>query len=89
VHRWFLRCAASGLHDANITVDPGRPSAATGATADLLELLAADFRAHRLSSGRRAGLVIARADAAPWRKHDWDNWRERVWQPLAVHAGLG
>jgi integrase len=56
---------------------------------DLFESLAADFRAHRLSSGRRAGLVIARPDGAPWRKHDWDNWRERVWQPLAVHAGLG
>jgi hypothetical protein len=63
VHRWLLRCAASGLHDANITVD--------------------------LNSGRRAGLVIARADGAPWRKHDWDNWRERAWHPLAVDAGLG
>jgi len=56
---------------------------------DLFESLAADFREHRLSSGRRAGLVMAREDGAPWRKHDWDNWRERVWQPLAVHAGLG
>lgn len=56
---------------------------------DLFEPLAADFRAHRMSSGRRTGLVIARPDGAPWRKHDWDNWRERVWQPLAVNIGLG
>jgi hypothetical protein len=56
---------------------------------DLFEPLAADFREHRMSSGRRAGLVIARPDGGPWRKHDWDNWRERVWQPLAVDVGLG
>jgi integrase len=43
---------------------------------DLFEPLAADFREHRMSSGRRAGLVIARPDGGPWRKHDWDNWRE-------------
>jgi integrase len=57
---------------------------------DLFEPLAADFSAQRLSGGRRTGLVIARSDGLPWRKHDWDNWRERVWQPLlAVGAGLG
>ena len=52
---------------------------------DLFEPLAADFREHRMSSGRRSGLVIARPDGRPWRKHDWDNWRERVhiWQPCA------
>jgi integrase len=56
---------------------------------DLFEPLAADFREHRMSSGRRSGLVIARPDGRPWRKHDWDNWRERVWQPRAVDVGLG
>jgi integrase len=56
---------------------------------DLFEPLAADFRGHRMSSGRRSGLVIARPDGRPWRKHDWDNWRERVWQPRAVDVGLG
>jgi hypothetical protein len=56
---------------------------------DLFEPLGADFRDYRLSSGRRAGLVIARRDGRPWRKHDWDNWRERVWQPRAVEVGLG
>jgi integrase len=56
---------------------------------DLFEPLAAHLRVHRLRSGVRRGLVIARADGAPWRKHDWDNWRKRVWQPLAVEAGLG
>jgi integrase len=56
---------------------------------DLFEPLAADLRTHRMRSGTRRGLVIARPDGAPWRKHDWDNWRKRVWQPLAVGAGLG
>jgi integrase len=56
---------------------------------DLFEPLAADFRGHRMSSGRRSGLVIARPDGRPWRKHDWDNRRERVWQPRAVDVGLG
>src|SRR4051812_35058696 len=56
---------------------------------DLFEPLAADLRPHRMRSGTRRGLVIARPDGAPWRKHDWDNWRRRVWQPLAVEAGVG
>jgi integrase len=56
---------------------------------DLFEPLAADLRAHRLRSGARRGLMIPRPDGGPWRKHDWDNWRRRVWQPLAVDAGLG
>lgn len=56
---------------------------------DLLDALAQDFREHRLRTGRRGGLIIARADGTPWRKHDWDNWRERVWQPIAVDVGLG
>jgi hypothetical protein len=51
--------------------------------------VSAHFRAQRLSSGRRAGLVMARPDGSPWRKDDWDNGRERVWQPLAVGVGLG
>jgi hypothetical protein len=63
----------------------------TAATVESIsfEPLAADFRNQRMSTGRRGGLVIARPDGALWRKHDWDNWRERVWQPLAVDAGLG
>jgi integrase len=56
---------------------------------DLFEPLAENFREYRMSSGRRNGLVIARPDGRPWRKHDWDNWRERVWQPGAADVGLG
>jgi hypothetical protein len=56
---------------------------------DLLEPVAQDFREQRMRTGRRRELLIARADGAAWRKHDWDNWRERVWQPLAVEVGLG
>jgi integrase len=56
---------------------------------DLLEPVAQDFREQRMRTGRRRELLIARADGTAWRKHDWDNWRERVWQPLAVEVGLG
>jgi integrase len=38
---------------------------------DLFEPLAADLRTHRMRTGARRGLVIARADGAAWRKHDW------------------
>lgn len=47
-----------------------------------------DIVAYMLAAGVRRGLLFPRADGAPWRKHDWDNWRERVYQPLARAVGL-
>jgi integrase len=51
--------------------------------------LAADLRAWRLACGRREGLVFVRADGEPWSDEDYRNWRTRVWQPAAAHAGIG
>jgi integrase len=47
-----------------------------------------DVLAYQLAAGIRTGLLFARADGAAWRKHDYDNWRERVYQPAARAVGL-
>jgi hypothetical protein len=56
---------------------------------DLLDRSRRTSASKRMRTGRRRQLLIARARRRAWRKHDWDNWRERVWQPLAVDVGLG
>lgn len=47
-----------------------------------------DVLAYQLAAGMRTGLLFPRADGAPWRKHDYDNWRDRVYQPAARAVGL-
>jgi integrase len=47
-----------------------------------------DVLAYQLAAGIRSGLLFARPDGAAWRKHDYDNWRERVYQPAARGVGL-
>lgn len=37
----------------------------------------ADWKA----AGPGRGLIFARADGAPWKKHDWDNWRSKYTRP--------
>ncbi len=54
----------------------------------LLAPLGADLAEWALASGRRTGLVVPRADGAPWRAHDYRNWRRRVYQPHALALGL-
>jgi site-specific recombinase XerD len=41
-------------------------------------------------SGRPSGkrLVIPTTDGDGWKRHDWQNWRRRVYQPAAVAAGV-
>ncbi len=53
----------------------------------LLTALAEDLREWRLASGGRTGLVFP-ASAGPWKEHDWDNWRDRIFRPPAHAAGL-
>lgn len=45
----------------------------------------ADWRA--AGSGR--GLIFARADGQPWRKHDWDNWRSKYTRPGGKRHSTG
>jgi hypothetical protein len=51
---------------------------------------AQDLREYLAATGIRDGLLFARPDGAPWRKHDYDNWRERdVYKRHAGAVALG
>jgi len=30
--------------------------------------------------------VFPRTDGEPWRRHDWNNWRRRIWKPALERA---
>lgn len=49
-----------------------------------------DLNEWRLASGRPhdGQLVFPRADGAPWKKHDYHNWRADVFRPVARSVGL-
>lgn len=57
-------------------------------TVRILEPLGEDIAAYRSSTGalQLTGPVFPRARG--WSGDDWDNWRERVFRPAAVAAGL-
>src|SRR4051812_44708614 len=41
-----------------------------------------------LAYGIREGLLFPRRDGAPWRLHDYQNWRRRTWHPARTKAGI-
>ena len=49
-----------------------------------------DVREHVMVTGVRRGLLFPKAGdpQQPWIKHDWDNWREDVYQPAARAVGI-
>jgi integrase len=47
-----------------------------------------DIAAYQLATGIRRGLLFPRGDGEPWRKHDYSNWRGKVYQPIARKVGL-
>jgi integrase len=55
---------------------------------DLLEPVKRDIREYLLATGIRSGLLFPRADARPWRSHDWKNWTRRVWHAAREGAGI-
>jgi integrase len=57
---------------------------------DLNAPLATDLAEWRLANGRPhdEALVFPRGDGLPWRRHDWQNWRRRVFTPAAERAWL-
>ena len=57
---------------------------------DLAPALRQDLSTWKLASGRPGGdqFVFAKADGSPWRRHDWNNWRRRVWKPAITEAKL-
>jgi len=56
----------------------------------LLAPLAQDLREYRLTAGRPPdqALIVASAAGGPWTKTDWQNWRDRRWQPACRAVGL-
>lgn len=55
---------------------------------DLLSALRQDLAEFQISGGPRRGVLIVRADGEPWRLHDFQNWRRRVFTAAAFRAGL-
>lgn len=49
-----------------------------------------DVRDYVMATGVRRGLLFPKAGdpEQPWIKHDWDNWREDVYQPAARAVGI-
>ena len=57
---------------------------------DLLAPLADDLAEWRLLCGRPVTnqLIIPTVDGDAWKRHDWQNWRRRVYRPAAIAAGV-
>jgi integrase len=47
-----------------------------------------DVREYLLATGIRSGALFPRRDGAPWRLHDYNNWRRRVWKKARETAGV-
>jgi integrase len=76
------------LHDRTLHVfasKTGRPR-----DIDLLAPLATDLAEWRMACGRPGGdqLIVSRPTGGEWTKSDWGNWRNRVWRPAAIAAGV-
>jgi integrase len=59
-------------------------------TVDLIAPVAADLAEWRLASGRPPGeaIVFPAGKGSAWADHDYQNWRRRVFAPVAERAGL-
>jgi integrase len=57
---------------------------------DLLSPLAQDLGEWRMACGRPAdsALIVPRPTGGEWTRSDWGNWRNRVWRPAAIEAGV-
>jgi integrase len=53
---------------------------------DLLEPVRRDVREYLVATGIREGPLFPRRDGAPWRLHDYQNWRRRVWSKAREEA---
>ena len=67
---------------------PPRPGGS--GTSTCWSQLAQDLAEWRLLCGRPPGksLIVPSADGDEWRRHDWQNWRRRVWRPAALAVGV-
>lgn len=72
-----------------ILIPAGGKRGAVDRTIRTWDALNADLRDWQLASGRRSGLVFpAPAGKRAWSTSDYDNWRERRFDPAAKAAGL-
>ncbi len=57
---------------------------------DLLGPLSQDLAEWRMLSGRPSpkALIFPTTDGDEWQRHDWNNWRRRVYRPAALAAGV-
>ena len=57
---------------------------------ELVSPLQQDLAEWRLRCGRPGHdeLVFPRFDKKPWHRHNWNNWRPRVWKPALERAGV-
>jgi integrase len=55
---------------------------------DLLDPVRRDMHEYLLATGIRSGVLFPRRDGAPWRLHDYNNWRRRVWKKAREMAGV-
>lgn len=55
---------------------------------DLLDPVRRDVQEYLLATGIRSGLLFPRRDGGPWRLHDYNNWRWRVWKRAREAAGV-
>lgn len=57
---------------------------------ELLAPLAQDLAEWRMACGRPSDgeLIIPRPSGGEWNREDWGNWRERIWRPAAIAAGV-
>jgi integrase len=55
---------------------------------DLLDPVRRDVQEYLLATGIRSGLLFPRRDGEPWRLHDYNNWRQRVWKTGREAAGV-
>jgi integrase len=55
---------------------------------DLLDPVRRDLHEYLLATGIRRGPLFPRRDGEPWRLHDYNNWRQRVWKKGREAAGV-
>ena len=81
-------CVWGGLRDRTLHVVASKTGRARDV--DLLAPLAHELAEWRLLCGRpgEKALIIPTVDGDEWKRHDWQNWRRRVYRPAALAAGV-
>ena len=81
-------CTSGDLRDHTLHVFATKTGRARDI--DLVAPLAQDLAQWRIACGRPRDneLIIARPSGGAWTREDWANWRQRIWRPAAIAAGV-